>query len=48
MTIATAHLDATSRYRMNALVTVPPGALTVRVLAEPFAGARSATSINHA
>ena len=44
VTIATAHLDAHSRFAMNALVTTAPGSLAVRVLAEPFGGAVVATS----
>ena len=47
VTVATAHLDATCRYRMNALVTVPPGAVSVRVLAVPFGGAPAAASTTH-
>ncbi|BEP15872.1 hypothetical protein acdb102_41830 [Acidothermaceae bacterium B102] len=44
VTIATAHLDAHSRFAMNALVTAAPGTLAVRVLAEPFGGAVVAAS----
>jgi hypothetical protein len=47
VTLATAHLDATSHYAMNALITGPAGAVTLRVLAEPFGGAVAAVSATH-
>ncbi|MDX6228738.1 MAG: hypothetical protein QOI76_2128 [Frankiales bacterium] len=47
VTLATGRLDARSHFAMNARITVPPGAATVRVVAAPLNGALAAASPPH-
>lgn len=47
VTLATTRLDIHSHYRMNATITVPPGAASVRVVATPFNGAPAVASAVH-
>jgi hypothetical protein len=47
VTVATAHLSGSSHYVMNAKVTVPPGAESLRVLALPQNGSVAAASAVH-
>jgi hypothetical protein len=47
VTLATGRLDARSHFVMNARITVPPGAATVRVVAAPLNGALAAASPPH-
>lgn len=46
-TLATARLDAHGKYRMNAPITAPPGAVSLRVLASSFNGAPAVASPVH-